>query len=105
MRKLIEVYWGTSIDSGYVKSILEMNGIKAFLKDEAMGVIAPWYVTPGGVGAVKVVVMESQFKQAIQVMRSYFVWPTAPRSVLSMALRCCLVVLLIIILALPRWVS
>ncbi|MBA7716129.1 hypothetical protein ES703_125194 [subsurface metagenome] len=84
---------------GYVKSMLEMNGIKASLKDEGMGVIAPWYVTPGGVGAVKVVVLESQFEKAIQTMRSYSVWPTAPRSTLSRALRCCLVVLLLMILA------
>ena len=103
MRKLIEVYWGTSMDSGYVKSILEINGIKAFLKDEAMGTIAPWYVTPAGVGAVKVIVLERQVEKAIQIMRSYFVWPTAPRSVLSRALRWGLVVLLIMILVIPGW--
>ena len=57
----------------------------------------------GGVGAVKVVVREGDIKKAIEIMRSYFVWPTAPRSVLSRALRSCLVVLLIIILALPSW--
>ncbi len=103
VKKLIEVYFGTSMDSGYVKSILEMNGIKASLKDEAMGVIAPWYVTPGGVGAVKVVVLGSQFEKAIQIMRSYSVWPTVPRSTLSRALRCCLVILLLMILAIPSW--
>ena len=103
MRELIEVYWGTSIDSGYIKSILEMNGIKAFLKDEAMGTIAPWYVTPAGVGAVKVVVLDNQLERAIQIMQRYLVWPTAPRSVLSGALRCCLVVLLIMMLPLPSW--
>ena len=99
MRELIEVYFGTFTDSGYVKSILVMNEIKVSLKDEGMGVIAPWYVTPGGVGAVKVVVLESQFEKAIQIMRSYSVWSTVPRSTLSRALRCCLVVLLLMMLA------
>ena len=103
MRQLIEVYWGTSIDSGYVKSILEINRIQAFLKDGAMGTIAPWYVTPGGVGAVKVIVLESQFEKATQIMRNYSVWPTLPRSVLTKALRCCLAVLLLMILALSSW--
>ena len=99
--KVREVYFGTSMDAGYVMSVLEMNGINASLKDESMGVIAPWYVASGGVGAVKVVVLGSQLENAIQILRSYSLWPTAPRSALSGALRCCLVVLLMMILGIP----
>jgi len=38
---LIVVYAGTSVDAGFVKSLLEDAGIAAFLKDEIMGTLAP----------------------------------------------------------------
>ncbi|MCK4325913.1 DUF2007 domain-containing protein [bacterium] len=40
---LIVVYAGTLVNASFVKSLLENDGIPAFLKDEIMGEIAPWY--------------------------------------------------------------
>jgi len=73
-----------------------MDGINAFLRDEAIGILAPWYITPDWKSAVKVIVPESQSEKAIQLMKDYFVYPIAPRSVLPKALTYCFVALLII---------
>jgi hypothetical protein len=66
---MIEVCSGNFTESSYIKSILEERGIKVLLKDELMGNIALWYVAPGGVGAVKVVVPEDKANRAIAIIR------------------------------------
>ena len=50
----IEVFAGTPINAAIVRSILEDAGIMTFLKDDIMGTVAPWYVSAGGAGAVKI---------------------------------------------------
>lgn len=50
----VEVFAGTAVQAGLVKSLLENAEIEAYLKDEFTGVLYPWHTTPGGVGAVKV---------------------------------------------------
>ncbi len=65
------VHAGNSIEAGFVKSLLEEYGIVARLQDELMGTLAPWYVTPGGLGAVKVVVTRSNYERAKAIIAEF----------------------------------
>lgn len=51
-----QIYAGNILEAGMVKSLLENAGIHVFLKDEIMGTFMPWWTSPGGAGAVKVMV-------------------------------------------------
>jgi hypothetical protein len=68
---LVIVHAGNSIEAGFVKSLLEEYGIAARVRDEMMGTIAPWYVAPGGVGAVKVVVARSDYERAKAIIAEF----------------------------------
>ncbi|MCK4261745.1 DUF2007 domain-containing protein [bacterium] len=68
---LIVVYAGTSLDANFVKSLLENHGITAFLKDEIMGDLAPWYVAPGGAGAVKIVIAKRELNKAKPIVQNF----------------------------------
>jgi hypothetical protein len=67
----IEVFEGTSIEAGSVQSLLEESGIQSFIQNEFMGSIAPWQVTGGGAGAVKVIVAESDYEAAAKLINDY----------------------------------
>jgi hypothetical protein len=69
--KLIEVFSGTTWEAGIVKSLLENAEIQVFLKDEIRGTLAPWHLEPGGLGAVKVVVAETDLAKAREVITDY----------------------------------
>ena len=69
--KLIEVFSGTTWEAGVVKSLLENAEIQVYLKDEIRGTLAPWHVAPGGVGAVKVIVADTDVENAMQVVSDY----------------------------------
>ncbi|MGQ1788188.1 MULTISPECIES: putative signal transducing protein [unclassified Saccharicrinis] len=69
--ELIEIFAGSSIEAGIVKSLLHDAEIEAFLKDEFMGTIAPWHTSPGGVASVKVVISSLDFESAKIVMEEY----------------------------------
>lgn len=68
---LVEVFAGSFIDAEMVKTILQESGIEVFLKDENMGVIAPWYVSAGGTGAVKVAVSSNNYDKATSIIQKY----------------------------------
>lgn len=65
------VYSGGAIDTGFVQSYLEANGIKTYLKDVYMGTLQPWVVAPGGAGAIKVMVARSQFEAARRLVEAF----------------------------------
>lgn len=69
--ELVVVYAGNTIDAGFVKSLLEGSGIEAFLRDEFMGILAPWYVTAAGAGAVKVMVARRDLDRAEPLVREF----------------------------------
>ncbi len=69
--RLIEIYMGTAWQAGMVKSLLENEGIEAFLKDEIMGTLNPWWSSPGGVGAVKVVMSSADYGKAKEIVDQY----------------------------------
>jgi hypothetical protein len=68
---LVEVYSTSSLEAKMVKSFLEDSEIKAFLKDEIMGTLAPWHTSPGGAGAVKVIVRRKDYEKAKQIIGEY----------------------------------
>ena len=67
----VEVFAGSIISAGMVKSFLENASINAYLKDELMGTLNPWWVTAGGVGAVKVVVSSRDAEKALELVREF----------------------------------
>ena len=68
---LVIVFVGDFSEAGMVKGLLEDAGIEAFLKDEYVGIVAPWTVTGGGVGAVKVVIARRDLESAQTVLEEY----------------------------------
>jgi hypothetical protein len=47
-----------------VQSLNDKDGIQSWLKDEIMDTINPWYISPGGAGAIKLLVLKVDFDQA-----------------------------------------
>lgn len=69
--KPVEVFAGTALQAGMVKSLLENAEIRAFLKDDIIGTLVPWNAVPGGAGAVKVFVSSADFENAKMVVADY----------------------------------
>lgn len=67
-KEMIVVFSGDDLQAQMVWSRLEGHGIEAQLIDSHMGGIAPWYVTAGGVGAVKVAVATKDVDKARDVL-------------------------------------
>lgn len=67
----LEVFAGTAVQANLVKSLLENAEIEAYLKDEFTGVLYPWHTSPGGVGAVKVLVSSIDQEKARIVVAEY----------------------------------
>ncbi len=69
--ELIVVFKGNQIDSEIIKDILNDYGIMANLKNQLMGTIAPWHVSPGGFEPVEVVVLEKDKKKALKLIDEF----------------------------------
>jgi hypothetical protein len=69
--EIIEVFVGTSMDAEIVRSLLEDSDIKTFLKDDNMGTIAPWHVSAGGAGAVKIIINSNDYDKAKLIIEKY----------------------------------
>ena len=67
----VEVYAGTAVQATLVKSLLENAEIEAYFKDEFTGILYPWHTSPGGVGAVKVIVSSTDHEKARIVVDEY----------------------------------
>jgi hypothetical protein len=67
----VEVFAGTAVQASLVKSLLENAEIDAYLKDEFTGVLYPWHTSPGGVGAVKVLVSSVDLGKAKIVVKEF----------------------------------
>lgn len=65
------VYSGLPIDCYMIRSLLNDYGIEVYLQDECMGTIAPWYASPGGVGAVRLMVANDDADDAWKVVDEY----------------------------------
>lgn len=67
----VEVYDGDQWQASLVKSLLDNAEIESFLKDERMGVLAPWNVAGGGAGSVKIFVSNVDYEKAKEVVEQY----------------------------------
>lgn len=65
-----EVFAGNIIEAGMVQHLLQSKGIEADLRDEMLGMLAPWVASPGGAGAVKVMVNEADFTDALALINT-----------------------------------
>lgn len=64
----IEIYDGTLFDCQMIKNILEIEGIKSFLKDEIIGTRSYGWRPESG---VKVVVSDSDYEKAKLIVDEY----------------------------------
>ena len=69
--ELIVVFNGSPIDSEIIKGILNDNGIMANLKNQLMGTIAPWQVSPGGFEPVEVEVFVKDQEKALKLIAEF----------------------------------
>lgn len=67
----IQVFAGTMMQAGMIQSLLESEGIQTYLKDGIMGTLVPWYTSPGGAGAVKILVEAGDADRALQLIGEY----------------------------------
>jgi hypothetical protein len=65
------VFAGSPVDAGMIQSMLEQEGIQAFVQDEFMSSIAPWLVEAGGSVAAKVVVASEDHEKALKLIEEY----------------------------------
>lgn len=64
---LVVAYAGTQADASFVKSLLEEDGIEAFLEDEIMGSIYPIAT----IGGVKVIIRKEDLDKAQSIIREF----------------------------------
>lgn len=65
------IFDGTYLDAAIVKSMLDDSNIECYMKDELMGVIAPWNVAGGGAGSVSLVVAKHDVALAQQIVLEF----------------------------------
>lgn len=67
----VEVYSGNAWQAGLLKSLLENAEIEAFLVDEIIGTLNPWWTAPGGAGSVRVVVDPANYEKAMLIVTEF----------------------------------
>ena len=66
----VEVFAGSPVKAGMIRSLLEADGLMAFLRDENAATIWPSHLVGAGLGAAKVVVPRDQAERAAEVLRA-----------------------------------
>lgn len=69
--KALEIFDGDQWQAMLVKSLLDNAEIESFMKDQRMGVLAPWNVDAGGAGPVKIFVSSLDAGKAREVIEQY----------------------------------
>ena len=64
----VVVFSGSIVEADMMKNILESEQIRAFLKDETLGSLAPFMASAGGSGAVKVLVARRDEARAREIV-------------------------------------
>ena len=64
----VEVFAGPVVKAGLIRSLLEADGLMAFVRDENAATIWPSPLVGAGLGAAKVVVPRAQEERALQVI-------------------------------------
>ncbi len=66
----VVIFTGHAWESEMLVNILEGEGIKAFINNEVVGTLFPFYSTPG-MGAVKVVVSQNDAEKAKPLVEDF----------------------------------
>lgn len=66
--EFVEIFAGELWQAERIKEMLEDNGIQAYMKNELMGNIAPWIVTPGGTASVKINISTSDYVRSKELI-------------------------------------
>ena len=67
----VEVFEGNDWEASMVKSLLANAEIETFTRNERMGSLAPWDVSGGGAGSVKVIVSNVDLTRAKEVVAEF----------------------------------
>lgn len=67
----VEVFAGNTWQTALVKSLLENAEIEAFLKDEIIGTLQPWWSDAGGAGPIRVFVSYEDEARARIIVEEY----------------------------------
>ncbi len=67
----VVVFSGSILEADMMKNILGSEQIRAFLKDETLGSLAPFMASAGGSGAVKVVVARRDEARAREIVNDF----------------------------------
>jgi hypothetical protein len=59
--EIIEIFAGELWKAILIKELLKENGIVAYLENELMGTIAPWYISSGGADPVRLKILSSDY--------------------------------------------
>lgn len=65
------IFEGNVVEVGFIQTVLEDAGIFCAVQDEMMGTNFPWYVSAGGVGAVKLVVAQQDAAKAKELIAAF----------------------------------
>lgn len=69
--ELVEVYAGSTIEVGIVQSFLSSAEVDSYLQNEIVGTLAPWWSSPGGAGAIKLLVAKADAETAKMLIKEY----------------------------------
>ncbi|HZJ71886.1 MAG TPA: DUF2007 domain-containing protein [Planctomycetota bacterium] len=64
----VEVFAGSPVKAGMIRSLLEADGLMAFVRDENAATIWPSPLVGAGLGAAKVVVPRDQADRAREIL-------------------------------------
>jgi hypothetical protein len=67
----VEVFAGTIWQAEMVKSLLNDEGIEAYLKDEVIGTMFPWMAAAGGSRPMTIVVSGEDADKALSIIERY----------------------------------
>jgi hypothetical protein len=70
----VEVFSGDLYQATLVKDLLESKGIEAFIENELMGNIAPWYASSGGITPETVKIFSSDYGVAKELIDALTKW-------------------------------
>lgn len=69
--EIIVIFEGNQIDADIIKDLLIDNGINVNLKNQLMGTIAPWQVSPGGFEPIKVEILSKDKDKALELIKEF----------------------------------
>lgn len=68
--KPVKIFTGISWEAEMLKNMLENDGIDAYMNNEIMGTLAPFYSNPG-LGAVTLIVSSQDFEKAKIIVQEF----------------------------------